>query len=161
VIAVNLTAPLILTAQLLARGALPPGARLVLVGSLSSFTGYPGAAVYAGTKDGLRTLAASLRRPLARQGVRVQLVTPGPMDTPHAAAHAPPGASGRGRSDPARIARLILDRPRPAVLIPGLAARALATLGRVAPGLATGLMRRAIYDRYADLPDPPQERAPE
>lgn len=158
VIDVNLTAPLILTAQLLAQGALPSGARLVLIGSLSTFTGYPGAAVYAGTKDGLRSLARSLRRPLARQGITVTYVAPGPMDTPHAAQHAPPGATGRGRTDPARVAAAILAGGRGGVLVPGLGAKALATLGRVAPRLATGLMRRAIYVRYTDLSAQPEPR---
>jgi len=151
VIAVNLTAPAILTAHLLERDLIAPGGRLVFVGSLSSFTGYPGAAVYAGTKDGLLSLARSLRRPLWRAGrIRVQLVAPGPMDTPHAARHAPPGASGKRRIAPDRVAARVLAGGGGLVVVPGAGARALAGLGRIAPSFATGLMRRAIYAKYPE-----------
>jgi NAD(P)-dependent dehydrogenase (short-subunit alcohol dehydrogenase family) len=160
VISVNLTAPAILTAHLLQAGLIAPGGRVVLVGSLSSFTGYPGAAVYAGTKDGLLALARSLRRPLWRAGrIRVQLVAPGPMDTPHAARHAPPGASGRGRLDPQRVAAQVLAGRGGMVLIPGALARALALMGRLAPGAMTGLMRRTIYARFPVATDPVPVRA--
>jgi len=149
VLAINLTAPMVLTAQLVKAGALARGGRLVFVASLSVFTGYPGAAVYGGTKDGLVSFARSLRRPLWRSGrIRVQVVAPGPMDTPHAARHAPPGTDGRARVAPGAVARHILAGRGGFVTVPGGQASALAVLGRLAPDIMTRLMRRMIWARY-------------
>jgi NAD(P)-dependent dehydrogenase (short-subunit alcohol dehydrogenase family) len=146
VIEVNLTAPIVLTDTLIARGALAPGASLVFVASLSHRTGYPGAAVYAASKDGLVAYAEALAASPEARGLHVLTVLPGPLDTPHAARHAPPGASRRGRMDPDRAARAILARlGTRGTLTPGLGPAALGLLGRLAPGLATELMRRALY----------------
>jgi cyclic-di-GMP-binding biofilm dispersal mediator protein len=149
-IAVNLTAPALVLAHLLQTGGLAPGGRVVLVSSLSYFTGYPGAAVYGGTKDGLVALARALRKPLWRAGrIAIHALAPGPMDTPHAARYAPPGASGKGRIAPEAVAEFILRlRGRALVPVPGAGARMMAGFGRLAPGLATRAMRRIIYDKY-------------
>lgn len=153
VIAVNLTAPAQLLAHLLQTGGIARGGRVVLVSSLSHFTGYPGAAVYAGTKDGLVALARALRRPMWRAGrIAVHAIAPGPMDTPHAARFAPPGASGRGRAAPAQVADFILGlRGRAVVAVPGGGPKVMALFGRLAPGLATRAMRRLIYDRFVNI----------
>lgn len=149
VIAVNLLAPAQLVALLSRRRQFARGGRLVLVSSLSHYTGYPGAAVYAGTKDGLVALARSLRRPMwDSDRVRVQILAPGPMDTPHATEHAPPGADAGRRSDPAAIAACLLAvSPRRTMVVPGGQARLAALFGRLLPGVATAVMRRLLYDR--------------
>jgi uncharacterized protein len=80
-IAVNLTAPLRLT-----RAALP-GMRergrghLVFVSSIAT-VGVGGEAVYAATKAGLRTFAASVRHEVAGQGIGVTTLLPGAVRTP-------------------------------------------------------------------------------
>jgi cyclic-di-GMP-binding biofilm dispersal mediator protein len=146
VIAVNLLAPMALTAALLRARALRPGGSLVLIGSLSHRLGYPGAADYAASKDGIASFGRSLRRPLARAGIKVVTVLPGPLDTPHAARHAPPGASGRGRMRPEIAADLILARMRRGgSFTPGLGPAVAGAFGLVAPGLATRIMHRTLY----------------
>lgn len=149
-IAVNLAAPAQLLAHLVQTGAIADGGRVVFVASLSHFMGYPGAAVYAGTKDGLVALARSLRGPLWRAGrIVVQAVAPGPMDTPHAARYAPPGATRKGRIAPETVAQFILgQRGRALVPVPGPGPRLMAIFGWLAPGLATRAMRRVIYEKY-------------
>lgn len=80
-IAVNLTAPVRLT-----RAALP-GMRergrghLVFVSSIAA-VGVSGEAVYAATKAGLRTFAASVRHEVAGEGIGVTTLLPGAVRTP-------------------------------------------------------------------------------
>jgi NAD(P)-dependent dehydrogenase (short-subunit alcohol dehydrogenase family) len=145
---VNCVAPILLTRELLAHDLIARGGRLVFVSSLSHFTGYPGASVYAGGKDALVAFARSLRRPLwSRHGIRVQVAAPGPMQTAHAARHAPPGSTGRGRADPDLVARALLRARRRLVIVPGPTAKLSSLVGRLFPDLATRVMRKIIYDR--------------
>ena len=78
---VNLKAPIIL-----ARLALPylkesGGGAIINVGSLAGRTPVPGSAVYAASKAGLRSFTYSLADELAGTGVKVGIVSPGPIDT--------------------------------------------------------------------------------
>jgi short-subunit dehydrogenase len=156
-VAVNLTAPMVLTAALVRADAVSPGGRLVFVSSLSRYVGYPGAATYAATKEGVAVFARSVRRSLVRRGVKVLTVCPGPLDTAHAAEHAPPGADPGNRMHPDRAARHILAaaaRPGLAglvlggnVSVPGAGPKAMALAGRLFPGLATRVMRRLIFEK--------------
>lgn len=149
-LAVNLEAPMVLCAALAGAGALARGGRIVFVSSLSRFTGYPGAASYAASKDALAVYALSIRRPFAKRlGVGVSVAFPGPLRTDHAARHAPQGADAARRMDPDVAARLILagaERGR-AMIVPGPAARLTALAGRIAPGPVTAMMKRIIHDR--------------
>ena len=147
--AVNVTAPLLMLRWLVGDGAVKRGATVVFVSSLSHRLGYPGAAAYAASKDALADYAEAVRRPLLRRGVRVLSVFPGPVRTEHAGRHAPPGARADRRMAPAVLARKIRRavRTRKRRLYPGAAAKCLALLGTMAPGLATRLMRRAVFDR--------------
>ncbi|MDA1195513.1 MAG: SDR family NAD(P)-dependent oxidoreductase, partial [Planctomycetota bacterium] len=150
-IAVNLTAPLQLTAGLLRTQRLAPGGALVFVSSLSHQVGYPGAAVYAGSKDGLTNFARSMHAGLGPQGTNVLTVFPGPTRTEQARLASPPGSDEEARMPPAELAERIVravDRRR-RILVPGGGARVFALLGRNAPWLTERAMRRAIYDKLA------------
>ncbi|MFN4058016.1 MAG: SDR family NAD(P)-dependent oxidoreductase [Roseinatronobacter sp.] len=146
VMQVNLHAPVQIVAQLVQRNALARGGRLVLVGSLSTYTGYPGAASYAASKDGLASLATSLRKPLRAQGVAVQLVCPGPMDTPHAERYAPKGADKSRRIAPEAVADAILTS-RARVVLPGLGAKVAAFVGWLAPQMVTRVMGKVLFEK--------------
>ena len=148
---VNLHAPMRLSLLLHQHGGMAGGARLVFVASLSCFTGYPGAASYGASKDGLAAFARSLRKPMRRLGVAVQLLCPGPMDTPHATKYAPKGARADRRIAPELVAQMLLDAPRGRfVLLPGSAAKLAAILGRLAPGLMTRIMGRVLFAKLKD-----------
>lgn len=58
------------------------GASVVLTGSVSDRLGTPGLSVYSATKAAVRNLARSLSAELLERGVRVNVVTPGPIETP-------------------------------------------------------------------------------
>lgn len=144
---VNLLGPMRLLHILLHKNLLTSGGRVVFISSLSVFTGYPGAASYAASKDGLACLARSLRKPLRKAGnIHVQLVCPGPMDTPHATRHAPEGARADRRIDPAKVARMILTQPgRRFLLVPGAGARMAAAAGRAFPQTMTRIMGKVLF----------------
>ncbi len=157
-VTVNLTAPMVLTSALVRTDAVAAGGTLVFISSLSRYVGYPGAATYAATKEGIAVFARSVRRPLARRGVKVLTACPGPLDTAHAAEHAPPGADAGKRMKPEDAARHILAaaaRPGLAglflggnVSVPGMGPKAMALAGRLFPGLATHIMRRLIFEKF-------------
>lgn len=78
---VNLRAPVMLS-----RIALPyliesGGGAIINVGSLAGRTPLAGAATYAASKAGLRAFTYSLADELADSGIKVALVSPGPIDT--------------------------------------------------------------------------------
>ena len=147
VVDVNLVAPLLMTAGLLRDGAIAAGAMLVYVSSLSHFLGYPGASVYAATKDGLAAYARSVRVALAGAQVGVLVVYPGPTRTAHARQYSPDNRREQRRMPPETLADLIFAavQERRSALIPGAGNRVAAGLGQLAPGLMGGIMRRTLY----------------
>jgi hypothetical protein len=149
VISVNLESPLVLTAGLLRSGRIAPGGTLVFVSSLSHFVGYPGAAVYAATKDGIASYARSLSVALAPRGTRVLTVFPGPVRTEHAERHAPRGSDPTRRMDPALLAARIeaAVRDGKSRLIPSLGLRIAAWAGRTFPRAVDRAMKKALLDR--------------
>lgn len=58
------------------------GASIVLTASIGHCKGIPGNSVYAAAKAGLRSLARNLGAELVSRGIRVNCVSPGPIDTP-------------------------------------------------------------------------------
>lgn len=58
------------------------GGAIVNVGSVNSFLGFPTGSAYVASKHGLIGLTTSVSAELAPQGVRVNLVCPGIIDTP-------------------------------------------------------------------------------
>jgi NAD(P)-dependent dehydrogenase (short-subunit alcohol dehydrogenase family) len=59
-----------------------PGGAIVNVGSVNSFLGFPTGSAYVASKHGLIGLTSSVSAELASQGIRVNLVCPGIIDTP-------------------------------------------------------------------------------
>jgi short-subunit dehydrogenase len=76
---VNLVAPVVLTR--VAAEHMQRGGVIVNVASLAGKLGVPGSAVYSGTKAGLRFWALGAVEDLARKGLRIANVNPGPIDT--------------------------------------------------------------------------------
>ncbi len=80
VVNVNLTSTFFLIQACLPH--LNDGASLIFNGSVQSVNGRPGWAAYATSKAALRTLARVLASELSPRGIRVNVVTPGSVDTP-------------------------------------------------------------------------------
>ncbi|MEZ4864678.1 MAG: SDR family NAD(P)-dependent oxidoreductase [Caldilineaceae bacterium] len=154
VLALNLNMPLRLTAALLQAKRLAPQSSLVFISSLSHFAGYPGASVYAASKDGVAAYARSLAVALAPQGMKVLTVYPGPTRTAHARRYSPNNSREERRMAPERLAQLILASVQKGrrQLIPGINNQAAAWLGRFFPPLIEQVMRRTTYDRLPAKP---------
>jgi NAD(P)-dependent dehydrogenase (short-subunit alcohol dehydrogenase family) len=60
------------------------GGHIVCVGSVSSYTGLPTAAAYGASKAALNRMAESLRFDFEKMNIRIQMMHPGSIDTPHA-----------------------------------------------------------------------------
>lgn len=146
---VNTEAPMVVTARLLEADAFTQGAAMVFVSSLSHFTGYPGAASYAASKDALAIYAKSMRKFAKSRGVTITVAFPGPLRTDHAERHAPEGADASKRMEPEQAASLIIADAIAGrkTSIPGLPNRVFAFAGRIFPKPVTALMRRLIYLR--------------
>jgi len=149
VLRVNAEAPMVITAGLLEAKAVRRGGAMVFVSSLSHFTGYPGAASYAASKDALAIYAKSMRQYAKSRGVSLTVAFPGPLKTDHAEQHAPEGADASKRMDPDLAASLIIADARAGKKnsIPGAANRFAAWIGRLFPKPVTAMMRRLIYVR--------------
>ena len=81
IVDVNLRAPIILS-----RIAIPylkeNGSGVIInVGSMAGRTPVPGSTIYAATKAGLRSFTLALAEELQASGIKVGLVSPGPIDT--------------------------------------------------------------------------------
>lgn len=58
------------------------GASVIVTGSVHAVLGAPGYSAYAASKAGLRSMVRVLASELSQRGIRVNIVTPGPIDTP-------------------------------------------------------------------------------
>ncbi|HTW27191.1 MAG TPA: SDR family oxidoreductase [Acetobacteraceae bacterium] len=79
-IAVNLKGPFFLIQALLPVFGAP--ASIILNGSINARIGMPGSSVYAATKAALISLARTLSGELIGRGIRVNVISPGPVATP-------------------------------------------------------------------------------
>ena len=61
---------------------LNPGASIILVSSAVGQLGVPGLSIYGATKAAVRALARSFSAELTTKGIRVNTLSPGPVDTP-------------------------------------------------------------------------------
>jgi len=77
----NLIAPTLLLRRLLDR-KWQPSASIVVIGSIPASRALPHRAVYGATKAGLEHLARSLAAELGSTGIKVNVVSPGVIDTP-------------------------------------------------------------------------------
>ena len=107
VVAVNLQAPMVLTAELLTAKHVCEGGSLVFVSSLSHYVSFPGASVYAATKSGLASYARSLSVALVPSNVHVMTVFPGPTRTAHARRYSPDNSREEKRMVPEELAERI------------------------------------------------------
>ena len=57
-------------------------ASIILIASIAVHKGFPGMSVYAGCKAAVRSLARTLSVELMSRGIRVNVVSPGTIDTP-------------------------------------------------------------------------------
>jgi len=84
------------------------GGTVVMIGSINSVVGSPGASAYCASKGGVMMLGKTLALDWAPFGIRVNIVGPGVVDTP---------MSARSLADPAKRARMMdrtpMGRPAP------------------------------------------------
>ena len=82
VIDINLYGPLNVTKAVLARMAERGRGRIVSIASDAGRVGSSGESVYAACKGGIIAFSKSVAREVARQGITLNCVAPGPTDTP-------------------------------------------------------------------------------
>ncbi|MEO7456328.1 MAG: SDR family oxidoreductase [Gemmatimonadaceae bacterium] len=80
-LAVNLTAPFAVVRSLMPAMRDAGRGHIVNIGSIADRATFPGNAAYASSKFGLRAMHQVLRDELRGSGIRVSLVSPGPVDT--------------------------------------------------------------------------------
>ncbi len=156
VIRVNSIAPMLITAGILKRDLIEPSGTLVFISSLSHYTGYPGAAAYAASKDALASYARSLSVALAPRELHVLTVFPGPTRTPHARRFSPDNSREHLRMAPETVADSIFQavRRRKRILIPGLQNRAAAMAARVFPRLVERAFEQAVFRKLSAREEP-------
>ncbi len=82
VIDINLYGPLHVTLAVLRRMAAAHAGRIVSISSDSGRVGSSGESVYAACKGGIAAFSKSIAREHARDGITINVVAPGPTDTP-------------------------------------------------------------------------------
>jgi NAD(P)-dependent dehydrogenase (short-subunit alcohol dehydrogenase family) len=111
------------------------GASIVLTGSIGALKGLPTGSVYAASKAGLRALGRSLAAEFVGRGIRVNVVSPGPVDTPiiHRTGGLPAEAV------PAMREQMIANTPMKRMGAPEEVAAAVLFLASDAAGFVTGI----------------------
>ena len=80
IIAINLRGTFLI-GQACAR-VMAPGSSIVNIASVSGLRGNTGRAAYGASKGGVVTLSQAMATELAARGIRVNVIAPGPVDTP-------------------------------------------------------------------------------
>ena len=112
IIAVNLTAPILMSQAVLPYLRKRGGGTIVNVASLAGRVPLPHEATYAASKWGLRGFSFSLAEELAGSGIRVSVVSPGPVDTGFIMSHladVPDVVFSQPMSTAEQIATLVVD----------------------------------------------------
>ena len=78
---VNLEVPMLLTRHVVQGMIARDSGHLVFVSSLAGTAGFPGMAVYCGTKAGILNFTNALERELRSTNVNITVLSPGPVDT--------------------------------------------------------------------------------
>ena len=148
VISLNLLTPMLLTKMLLAEDALTESASVVFLSSLSRYVSYPGASVYAARKTASPLMPVRYASPT--RNMHALTVYPGPTRTAHARRYSPDNAREDSRMPPDALAAHIWDAvdSRQPVLIPGMANKAFAALGRWFPWLTNWMMRKTLLEKF-------------
>jgi short-subunit dehydrogenase len=81
IIQVNLIAPIILSRLVIPHLRARGGGTIIQIASIAGQIPLPGEATYSASKSGLRAFSFALREELEGSGVRVCVVSPGPVDT--------------------------------------------------------------------------------
>lgn len=146
VVRLNLEVPMLLTQTLTAGRWLPDESGIIFISSLSHFCSYPGASVYAGTKDGI----AHFARSLGWNTRRVLTVFPGPTRTAHARRYSPDNSRESARMSPERLADFIYRAQQRGArtLLPGWRAKLTAFLGSLFPSITERLMDRLLLQKF-------------
>ncbi len=112
---------------------LQTGATIILNASIAQYTGVPGLSAYGASKAAVRALARLFAAELAGRGIRVNVVTPGPIDTPIWGR-----VSGANGLDPETAKRLAARVPLARLGEPEEVARAVLFLASDASSYSTG-----------------------
>jgi NAD(P)-dependent dehydrogenase (short-subunit alcohol dehydrogenase family) len=72
----------VLNASQMALPLMKNGGSIILVSSIAAFMGFPGYTTYSATKAAVRSFARTWTAELKNRGVRVNVLSPGPIDTP-------------------------------------------------------------------------------
>ena len=155
IVRVNVLAPMQLTRRLLPLMLAQPAARIVNVGSIFGYLGYPGHAAYCATKFALRGFSEALRRELADGPVQVTYFAPRATRTAMngAAVCALNAELGVAMDPPGSVAEALvalLENPAPERPL-GMPERLFAWLNQVAPRLVDRALLRQlpVIRRYA------------
>ena len=148
IVGVNVLAPMQLTRMLLPLLLAQPAARIVNVGSIFGYLGYPGHAAYSASKFALRGFSEALRRELADSPVRVTYFAPRATRTAmnSSVLCALNDALGVAMDEPAVVAEALADllrQPARERLL-GMPERLFARLNQVLPGLVDRALRRQL-----------------
>ncbi len=150
---VNLRAPIALARALVPGMVTRRHGHLAFLSSLSGKTASPASSIYSATKFGLRGFALGLREDLRPHGVGVSVVLPGFIREAgmfaDSGASLPPGVSTRSPEQVARAVVSAIDRNRAEVAVAPLTMRLGASIGAVAPALASAVSRRMGSERIA------------
>ncbi len=151
VLDLNFVAPLHISHRLLQANKLSSGGAWVFLSSLSHYVSYPGAAVYAASKDGLASIARSFRV-ASYITQHTTTIYPGPTRTAHARRYSPDNSREGQRMAPEELAEAIFNavQKKRAIKLPGIGPKVFAAGGRLVPRLMEWAMKKTILDKVGN-----------